>query len=243
MTITNSLTAQQLEFSEIKKFEHRLDDVMEIIDPTELKIKLKEVENQFEQKPNEINKVRLGIIYHETSLTLGFLSKTVFKGYSQRSYDILTELLLDAATTKELLPFISSYQASALSLVAGETMKLSLVRDAFLLFKQSIKKYGDISYLPEFLRASVSENLPWFFFSKRKFAKIDTQSIINKQIKNSNYANWKIMSFTYWAWANKNQGKKLRNEAIAYLDKAIALDPNYKAGRQKAEELKAKMIK
>jgi len=51
------------------------------------------------------------------------------------------------------------------------------------------------------------------------------------------------MSFTYWAWANQHQGKKFRNEAISYLDKAIALDPNYKAGRQRAGELKTKMMK
>lgn len=243
MSITTSLTAQQLDFSKVKTYEHQLDDIMEIIDTTELKIKLKEVEKQFQEEPNEINKVRLGIIYHETALSLGFLSETAFKGYSQKSYDVLTELYDDARTTIELLPFITSYRASALSLVGGETMKLSLVGDAFKLFEESIQKYGDISYSPEFLRGSVSENLPWFFFSRRKFAKIDIQSIISKQNKNSKYANWKIMSFTYWAWANQHQGKKFRNEAISYLDKAIALDPNYKAGRQRAGELKTKMMK
>jgi len=242
MSITNSLTAQQLDISKVKIYEHQLDDVMEIIDTTELKIKLKEVEKQFQEEPNEINKVKLGIIYHETALNLGFLSKTAFKGYSQKSYDVLTELYIDAKTTTELLPFITSYRASALSLIAGETMRLNLVGDAFKLFEESIQKYGDISYSPEFLRGSVSENLPRIFFSKRKFAKIDTQSIVNKQNKNSEYANWKIMSFTYWAWANQHQGKKFRNEAISYLDKAITLDPNYKAARQRAEKLKTKMM-
>ena len=42
MTITNSLKAQQLDFSKVKVYEHLLDDVMEIIDTTELKVKLKE---------------------------------------------------------------------------------------------------------------------------------------------------------------------------------------------------------
>lgn len=242
MTITNSLTAQQLDFLKVKTYEHQLDDVMEIIDTTELKVKLREVEQKFQQEPTELNKVRLGIIYHETALNLGFLSKTTFKGYSKKSYDILTELSLDAETTKELLPFVTSYRASALSLLGGETMKLVLVGDAFKLFAESIQKYGDLSYSPEFLRGSVAENLPRFFFSKRKFAKIDMQSIIDKQTKNSEYAHWKIMSFTYWAWANQHQGKKYRKQAILYLDKAIELDPNYKAGRKRAEELKAKML-
>ena len=241
MAILNNLTSQPLDFSKVKTYEHQLDDVMEIIDTVELKVKLNEVERQFQLESTELNKVRLGIIYHETALNLGFLSKTAFKGYSKKSYDVLTELYLDVNTTKELLPFVTSYRASALSLVGGETMKLGLVGDAFKLFGESIQKYGDLSYSPEFLRGSVAENLPWFFFSKRKFAKIDMQSIIDKQNKNSNYANWKIMSFTYWAWANQNQGKNHRKQAILYLDKAIELDQNYKAGRQKAEELKLKL--
>lgn len=243
MTITNSLKAQQLDFSKVKAYEHQLDDVMEIIDTTELKVKLKEVEQQFQKEPTEINKVRLGIIYHETSLNLGFLSKTSFKGYSKKSYDVLSELYLDSTITNELLPFITSYRASALSLLGGETMKLGLVSDAFKLFDESIEKYGDVSYSPEFLRGSVAENLPWFFFSKKKFAKIDMQSIIDKQIVNSEFANWKIMSFVYWSWANQRQSGKNTAQSLIYLVKAIELDPNYKAGRQRAEELKNKMTK
>lgn len=243
MTITNSLPAQQLDLTKVNTYEHQLDDVMEIIDTTEMKVKLKEVEQQFQKEPTEINKVRLGIIYHETALNLGFLAKTTFKGYSKKSYDVLSELFLDSTTTKELLPFITSYRASALSLLGGETMKLGLVGDAFKLFEESIQKYGDVSYSPEFLRGSVAENLPWFFFSKRKFAKIDMQSIIDKQSVNSEFANWKIMSFVYWAWANQRQSGKNKVQSLVYLEKAIALDPNYKAGRQRAEDLKAKMTK
>ena len=243
MTITNSLTAQQLDFSKVRTYEHQLDDVMELIDITELKVKLKEVEKQFEEEPNEINKVRLGIIYHETALNLSFFSKTGYKGYAKKSFDQLSDLFNSPTTTKELMPFIASYKASALSLVGAETKKLKLLGQAFSLFDDAVNKYADISYLPEFLRGSVAENLPWFFFSKRKFAKQDFQSIINKQEKNPEYANWKVMSFVYWAWAKQHQGKKYRNQAINYLDKAIGLDPNYKAGRTKAEQLKMTLTK
>lgn len=245
MTITNSVNAQkqQLDFSKVKVFEHQLDDVMELIDTTELKIKLKEVEENYQQNPNEINKVRLGIIYHETALNLSFFSKTEFKGYAKKSFDTLSELFNSPNTTKELLPFIESYRASALSLVGAETKKLKLLGEAFSLFNNAVKNYSSVSYLPEFLRGSVAENLPWFFFTKRKFAKQDFQSIIDKQDKNREYANWKIMSFTYWAWAKQRQSKKHRTQALAYLDKAIALDPNYRAGRQKAEKLKTTLTK
>ena len=120
---------------------------------------------------------------------------------------------------------------------------MKLLGNAFTLFNDAVKNYATVSYLPEFLRGSVAENLPWFFFTKKKFAKQDFQSIIDKQNENSEYATWKIMSFSYWAWANQRQSKKYRTQSLAYLDKAIKLDPNYKAGRQKAEDLKAKMTK
>ena len=240
MTTINSVTAQtqNLDFLKVKAFEHQLDDVMELIDTTELKTKLKEVEENYKQNPNEINKARLGIIYHETALNLSFFSKTEFKGYAKKSFDTLSELFNSPNTSKELLPFITSYRASALSLVGAETKKLKLLGKAFTLFNDAVKNYASVSYLPEFLRGSVAENLPWFFFTKRKFAKQDFQSIIDKQDKNSEYANWKVMSFTYWAWAKQRQSKKYRTQSLAYLDKAISLDQNYKAGRTKAEELK-----
>ncbi|MGZ5255950.1 MAG: hypothetical protein ACXWCT_16190 [Flavitalea sp.] len=245
MTTINSVTAQtqKLDISKVKAFEHQLDDVMELIDTTELKTKLEEVEEKYKHNPTEINKVRLGIIYHETALNLSFLSKTGFTGYAKKSFDILSELSNSPITAKELLPFVASYRASALSLVGAETKKLKLLGQAFSLFNDAVKNYASISYLPEFLRGSVAENLPWFFFTKGKFAKQDFQSIIDKQNKNSEYANWKVMSFTYWAWAKQRQGKKYRTLSLTYLDKAISLDPNYKAGRQKAEDLKTRMTK
>ena len=245
MTAINSVTAQtqNLDFSKVKAFEHQLDNVMELIDTTELKIKLKEVEENYKQNPNEINKARLGIIYHETALNLSFFSKTKFKGYAKKSFDTLSNLFNSANTSIELFPFIASYRASALSLVGAETKKLKLLGEAFTLFNDAVKNYAAISYLPEFLRGSVAENLPWFLFTKRKFAKQDFQSIIDKQNKNGEYANWKVMSFTYWAWAKQRQSKKYRTQSLAYLDKAISLDQNYKAGRAKAEELRTALTK
>ena len=245
MTTISSVTAQtkQLDFLKVKAFEHQLDDVMEIIDTAELKFKLNEVEENFKEDPHEMNKVRLGIVYHETALNLSFFSKTEFKGYAKKSFDVLSELFNSPVTTKELLPFVASYRASALSLVGAETKTLKLLGDAFVLFDASVNNYASVSWLPEFLRGSVAENLPWFFFLKRKFAKVDFQSIIDKHERNNDFANWKIMSFTYWAWAKQRQSKKYRMQAVSYLDKSIALDPYYKAGRKRAEELKANLIK
>ena len=243
MAMTNTTNAQNQhpDFLKVKMYEHTLEDVMELIDHDELKSKLREVEQQYKLQPNVVNKVRLGIIYHETSLNLSFLSKTEFKGYAKKSFDILTELHKSPNTPRELLPFIASYRASALSLVGAETKKLKLLREAFYLFSDAVHEFSAVSYLPEFLRGSVAENLPWYFFSKRRVAKYDFQSIVDKQERNSEYANWKIMSFTYWALAKQRQNRKYRVQSLAYLDKAISLDPNYKAGRKKAEELMTAM--
>lgn len=240
MAAIHSANAQNahLDFAKVKSAEHQLEDVMELTDTTFVKSKLLETEQQFKQNPTEINKIRLAIVYHETALNLGFLAKNAYKGYSKKSFDMLTELYQDLNISKEFMPFITSYRASALSLLGGETMKLGLVGDAFVLFQESIEKYGAVSFSPEFLRGSVAENLPWFFFSKKKFAKIDMQAIIEKYTQNSNYASSKVMSFVYWAWANQHQSKKHRIQAIDYLNKAIALDSNYVGGRKKAEELK-----
>ncbi len=245
MATTNSVIAQNqnLDFSKVKAYEHQLDDVMEIIDTTYLKAKLTEVENNFKQNSTEINKVRLAIIYHETALNLTFLSKSNYKGYAKKSFDLLTELFESKTTIQALMPFIASHRASALSLVGGETKKLGLVGQAFTLFEQAVNDYAQISYLPEFLRGSVAENLPFFFFSKRKFAKLDMQSIVDKQNKTHDFASPKIMSFVYWAWANQHQSKKYREQAIEYLDKSISIDPNYLGGRKRAEELKKKLLK
>ena len=245
MTTINSVSAQTktLDFLKVKNFEHQLDDVMELIDTTELKTKLKEVEENYNQNPTEINKARLGIIYHETALNLSFFSKTEFKGYAKKSFDTLSELFNSPNTSRELFPFIAAYRASALSLVGAETKKLKLLGEAFTLFNDAVKNYAAVSYLPEFLRGSVAENLPWFFFTKRKFAKQDFKSIIDKQEKNNEYANWKVMSFTYWACAKQLQSKKYITQSLAYLDKAISLDQNYKAGRAKAEALKTALTK
>jgi hypothetical protein len=238
----NSLPDKSIDFVEIKAFEHQLDDVMEVIDRSQLITKLKEVEEDFRTQASEINNVRLGIIYHEVALDFTFLAHSQFKGYAKKSFDILNGLTNSETTSVSLLPFIESYRASALSLLSAETGKLRFLRKAFNLFEEAIVKYSALSYAPEFLRGSVAENLPWFFFSKRKLARRDFQSIIDKQEKDNGYANSKIMSFTYWAWANQCQRKKFRKQALTYLDKAIELDPQYMAGRKRAEELKEKLL-
>ena len=58
--------------------------------------------------------------------------------------------------SEALQPFMLSYKASAMALVAGETFKLSLIGKSFQLFETAIQKYGAIHYLPEFMRGECS---------------------------------------------------------------------------------------
>lgn len=216
--------------------EERLSDVMEMTDTEAVKLKLKQVEEAFAADPSELNKIRLGIIHHEVALNLSFLAKSEYTRFAKRSYDRLTALE-GPLLALEYLPFVASYRASALSLVGGETRKLSLVGGAFRLFNAAAERYADVSYLPEFLRGSVAENLPWIFWRKKKFAAKDFGSIIRKYEADNGYANAQIMSFTYWAWAKAHSGKRFRKQALTYLAKAVALDPESIGGRVKAEAL------
>jgi hypothetical protein len=240
--ITSLYSNAQKRDMTVREAHEKLENVMEIIDTTFLKTHLIEVEKAYQQENSTINQIRLGIIYHEVALNFGFFNK-VYKGYAQKSLDMLNssmpKLVQELAIFK---PFALSYKASALSLLSGETKKLSHLNEAFKIFNEAVANYASLSYAPEFMRGSVSENLPWFMFKKRSYAKKDFDAIIKKYEANNNYATAKIMSFTYWAWAMQHQSKKDRIIAISNLDKAIALDPNYVAGRKRAEELKNKLI-
>ncbi|HTN47212.1 MAG TPA: hypothetical protein VL098_12760 [Flavipsychrobacter sp.] len=226
----------------VKKYEQQLDDVMMLMDKNDLKIKLLQVEKEYSNNPSEVNKVRLGIIFHEVAFNLYFISKTRYNGFAKRSFDILSALFNSSKTSQGLLPFISSYRASALSLV-GAPKRLKLWNEVFSLFNDAVKKYSSVSYLPEFLRGHASENLPCFFFVRKKYSKQDFQSIIDKQSENRAYANSRIMSWVYYKWSKQRQGKKYRSQVLAYLDKAISSDPDYKAGRANAENLKEVLVK
>ncbi|HCQ12247.1 hypothetical protein, partial [Flavobacterium sp.] len=177
VTSINFNSKAQLKNMTHKEAQQKLEDVMEIIDTTFLKSHLIEVEKAYKLDNSTINQIRLGIIYHEVALSFGFFNK-VYKGYPQKSLDMLNGVIPklndDLAIFK---PFVLSYKASSLSLLAGETRKLSYLREAFKLFDEAVTNYASESYAPEFMRGSVSENLPWFMFKKRSYAKIDFDNI------------------------------------------------------------------
>ncbi len=233
---TLNKTTYAMDRKRLQTAEARLEDVMEMSDPDAVKLKVKQVEDEFAADPSELNNIRLAIIHHEVALNLGFLAKSGYKGYARRSFDRLTALE-GALKAREYLPFVASHRASALSLVGGETRELYLVGDAFRLFEGAVERFAEASYMPEFLRGSVAENLPWIFWRKKRSAAKDFGSIIRKYEADNSYASVKIMSFTYWAWAKAHSGKCFREQALVYLAKAVALDPDGVGGKAKAEAL------
>ena len=60
----------------LNDYQIALDDVMEFIDNDLLQAKLPEIEADYKANPSLLNKVRLGIIYHEVALNLGFSTST-----------------------------------------------------------------------------------------------------------------------------------------------------------------------
>jgi tetratricopeptide (TPR) repeat protein len=238
-TYNTNAQANSITITEVEK---QLEDVMEIIDTSFLKSQLIKVEAAYHADKSLINQIRLGIIYHELALSFGFFD-SLYKGYPQKSLDVFNEVLPNLTDEMEnYKPFVLSYKASALSLLSGETRKLGYLKEAYIIFDEAVEQYGHYSYIPEFMRGSVSENLPWIMFKKRSYAKKDFNSIIAKYEADSSFATPKIMSFTYWAWANQHQTKRDRAKALIYLERAIELDPDYNGGRKRAEELKQKFI-
>ncbi len=243
MTHTFPATSQHLTLSDIQSVEIKLADVMEVTDTAVLRAKIMSVENEFKQAPDELTKIRTAIIYHEAALNFSLLAQNPVKGYAKKSFDLLTEMLADMNTPEYLRPFAAAYRASALSLIGAETKKLKYLHVAFDLFEECVNNYAGVSYLPQFLRASVAENLPWFFFFKKKFAAADFEAVIKKYENNNAYAPDKIMSFCYWGWAKQHPAKKYRGQSLNYLKKAILLDPLKIAANEKAALLKLALQK
>lgn len=242
MVSSQQLQAQNSQHNDLHAAEKALEDVMEIIDTSYLRSKWQEVEADFAAHPGSLQRLRLGILYHELTLNFSFLHKTLPKGYAQRSFELLNAAFTDSSLLPGFMPFVAAYRASALSLVGAETGKLKPLHAAFEAFAAAEAAYGAVCYAPAFLRGSVAENLPSIFYKKRRFAKVDFENIIARQQAQADYAPAKIMSFTFWAWANQHQGKKHRPQALAYLERAIALDPNYEGGRERAVALRAKLL-
>lgn len=218
-----------------------IKDCVELLDPEQVNSMLDVALLAYDKKPNDHSTcLKIALVFHEAALVFGLMAKKTDrkKGFAEKSYQILEKLVTDVDLAKDLKPWVFSYRASALALVSGEQSKLGLLSKAFELFEQAIIEFGDDSYLPRFLRGSVSENMPWIFWRKRQFAKIDFDSLVKRVEAEPDFMPDEIKSFTFWAWANQfHRNKNLRPKAVQLLKAAMILDPEKKAGYSRAKNL------
>ena len=221
------------------------EDCSELTDRKEILNKLSIAEAVHITELQDVNTmIKIGLIYHEVALNLNRFApkKDRRTGYAEKSFQVLSKLVAKPILSKEIQIWILTYQASSLALLSGEKGSLILLSRAFSLFEIAIAKYDQESYLPRFLRASVSENLPWLFWRKRKFAKLDLDNLVKRIEDNPSAIPDKIKSFIYWAWANQFKNKINKRQVVKkHLRESIRLDPEKKAGFLNAEKLLIKL--
>jgi tetratricopeptide (TPR) repeat protein len=226
----SNLPAQRLDPVALKAVEAEIEAVMERIDVEGLAAELPERERAAENDKSIVCQARLGIFYHEVALNLGMGKSKKYKGYAKKSYDALSEALSGPDMTPELASFCLAYRASALALWAGEKGDLGKLDAAFSLFADAVALYGLDNYAPRFLRGSVAESLPPIF-GKANLAREDFETLIKQEEASPGFVHSRVLSFTYWAWANNRYKDSARLSpadrvrAVDYLEKAIALDP------------------
>jgi len=214
----------------------QLEDIMDISDLDRITSLLLEQRNITKLTPNTINKVRLGILYHDVALKSLSRNKAERRYYTEEAYRMLTNLSNDLKIEEELKPFVKAYQASVLALLGAERNNSQLVNQAFGLFEQAMQQYGHFCYAPQYLRARVAEQLPRSF-GKRRMARKDYSELIDRYGLDCRFATYKSMSYVYWAWAKLHNNKKNKKQLIRYLEQSIKLDRTGEAAGARAKLL------
>ncbi len=238
---TVGLSTISLDKLRLKFFEDHLHDAMMLTDITELTLRIDEAKEFFMLNPGEINKARLGVVYHQAALYLPATFKASTQAWAKQSLDILSDIVHAPHASKELLPIVTSYRASALAALAVSAQRRSLLAEAYQQFSLAVESYAQVSALPEFLRGGSASNLPIFYFRKRKFAQEDFRSIIRKEETSPGYASASILSYSYLALANQRRCQQSKKERVLLLSRSIAQDPDGKAAAKEAAVLKAKL--
>lgn len=235
LSLAVTMNAAGLNRDRVTSIEAELEPYMQLTDNIALARDLPKMENKAESATTPLAKLQSAIFLHE--IAANFQGNATYDGYAQKSYDILTALAADANTEAELMPFITAYQGSAQVLMGEETGSKKNIRKGIKTLDASVENYRKYSFVSRFLRGSTFERLDL----RKSVAREDfTMLVVNYEFNNE-FANNKVMSHSYTAWANLHQDKVYRDKAISYLKKAISLDPKGSAGKQKAESLLKEM--
>jgi len=232
---------------DVAEVEQQLDDVIELSDPLLIRFQLNELNLEGKEKVlPTIDVLRIGIFLHEAAaMALSNGSLTEAYNLASQSQCLLVNLNL-ASPPKEMKPIIYVYASSSQILIGLASKRFTNLVQGLSFFNRSVNQFKDRSLLPEYLRAKAFLNLLWYFFSRKKKAKRDLNSIIARSHQKSKPFNPRIISFSYLHMARlvrEENSKTDVHSIIELLNKAITWDPNRAAARDKAEIMKTELMR
>jgi hypothetical protein len=205
----------------------KLEQYTEVLDTAKLSQNLEYFE--YKQDGDALDQIALGITYHEICVVHYILGKD--KSYAHYAEKAL-RTLVDAKKTSpvDAYPILDTYINSSRSLVASTKNNLVELIRVIRIYNGLVRKYGSISYYPEFLEGSLLENLPNILGGHTKAKKL-FESIIAKHESDPAYASDKIVSFCYLSLGKLEKNSTRKKD---YFQKSIAIDADKQGGANQA---------
>ncbi len=147
---------------------HDLEEYTEILSKDTLSTNEKTLEGI--SQPDILQQIALGLTYHEICVLHFMLGKDKsYAPYAGKALTVLTAARPNAPDWS--LPMLDSYINSSRSLVAATKGNLISLLKVIRTYDKLIDTYSAASYHPEFLQASLLENLPNVFGAHAKAKK------------------------------------------------------------------------
>lgn len=209
---------------------HDLEEYTEILSKDTLSANEKTLEGI--SHPDVLGQIALGLTYHEICVLHFMLGKDKsYAPYASKALTVLTTARPNAPDWS--LPMLDSYINSSRSLVAATKGNLISLLKVIRTYDELIDTYGAASYHPEFLQASLLENLPNVFGAHAK-AKKRFESVISKYNNDPAYTTAKIISFCYLSLGKLSKDSAAKTD---YLKKSIEIDTAGDGGSAQAKQL------
>ena len=198
-----------------------LEQVMEISNAEQLLTTILELEKK---ENTQTNKAKLGILYHDAALKGIEVQGLDHSELIEKSYTKLTSLMKEKEIDAGLRSVVAAYQASALAQLGAERENTKMMEQAFILFEQAERHYGQVEFVLPYLRSKAAELLPYGNIYK-SIAKKDLAYMIDRYGLNKDFATPSVMSYVYYSWSKSHKAKRFRGQAVRYLEKSIELAP------------------
>lgn len=228
-------TAGALDDRRMATLETDLGSLMQNLDPSSLQALDRELTPQLKAAPPALW-VKAGIVSHNLSRVLTSRGVT---GNAGRAVERLTAAA--RGTDPELAVVALSFLGSAKALQGGEDWnpagKILSVNQGWDLLDETVNKYGEASFLPRLLRASVAASLP-DFFNKAAIGLDDLKAIDGWSTAHRGRMSAPVQAQVALMEGNALKKTKQIGPAITAWKRAVALDPEKKgAGKAAAAAL------